>query len=199
MDNFKIANEGIMPDNKILVVEDEAVVAIEIQDKLNCLGYNVAGISFSGEDAIKKTEELRPDLVLMDINLGEGIDGIETAGRIQARFNIPVIYLTAYTDEETLQKAKLTKPYGYIIKPFNDRELHIIIEIALYKHKAEAELKILRGILPICVSCKKIRDDKGYWEQIESYIRNHSEAEFSHSLCHDCAKKLYPDLSLKED
>jgi CheY-like chemotaxis protein len=188
-----------MPDNKILIVEDEAIVAIEIKDKLKWLDYPVAGISSSGEDALKKTEELRPDLVLMDINLGEGIDGIETAGRIQSRFNIPVIYLTAYTDEETLQKAKLTKPYGYITKPFNDRELHIIIEIALYKHKTEAELKILRGILPICVSCKKIRDDKGYWEQIESYIRNHSEAEFSHSLCHDCAKKLYPNMNLGED
>lgn len=185
-----------MSRDKILIVEDEAIVSIEIQDKLKELGYPVAGIAFSGEEAIKMAEELKPNLVLMDINLGVGMDGIETAEKIQSRLNIPVIYLTAYTDEETLQKAKVSKPYGYIIKPFNERELHIVIEIALYKHKAETELKILRGILPICASCKKIRDDSGYWEQIESYIRNHSEAEFSHSLCPDCAKKLYPHMNL---
>jgi CheY-like chemotaxis protein len=135
----------------------------------------------------------------MDINLGEGIDGIETAEKIQSGMDIPVIYLTAYSDNETLQKAKITKPYGYITKPFNERELHIVIEIALYKYKAEKELKILRRILPICASCKKIRDDKGYWKQIESYLRHHSDIEFSHSLCPDCAKKLYPNMDLNGD
>ncbi|MFC2155828.1 response regulator [Acidobacteriota bacterium] len=187
-----------MPAGKILIVENEAIVSIEIQEKLTELGYPVAGIALSGEEAVKKTGEIKPDLVLMDINLGEGMGGIEAAQEIQSRYNIPVIYLTAYTNEETLQKAKVTKPYGYITKPFNERELYIIIEIALYKHKAETELKILRGILPICVSCKKIRDDKGYWKQIESYIRDRSEAEFSHSLCPNCAEKLYPQMDLSE-
>jgi CheY-like chemotaxis protein len=188
-----------MPTEKILIVEDEAIVSLEIQEKLKDLGYPIAGIAASGEEAVKMAGELAPDLVLMDINLGEGMDGIEAAQEIQAHYNTPVIYLTAYTDEETLQKAKITKPYGYITKPFNERELYIIIEIALYRHKAETELKILRGILPICVSCKKIRDDKGYWEQIESYIRDRSEAEFSHSLCPGCAKRLYPQMDLSRE
>lgn len=187
-----------MPDEKILIVEDEAIVAIEIQDKLKEIGYAVATIAHKGEEALQKVKESIPDLVLMDINLGEGIDGIETAKKIHSNFDIPVIYLTAYSDNETLQKAKITKPYGYITKPFNERELHIVIEIALYRHKTEKELKILRGILPICASCKKIRDDKGYWAQIETYVRQHSEAEFSHSLCPDCAKKLYPTMDLRD-
>ncbi len=185
-----------MSQDTILIVEDEAIAALEIQEKLKELGYNAVEIAFSGQEALKKTAELNPALVLMDINLGAGIDGIETAKKIQSSFDIPIVYLTAYTDEDTLQKAKITKPYGYITKPFKERELHIIIDIALYKHRADAEIKILRGILPICASCKKIRNDKGYWEQIEMYIRDHSEAEFSHGLCPDCAQKLYPDLNL---
>ena len=188
-----------MPEEKVLIVEDEAIVSIEIQDRLKELGYPVAGVAFSGEEALEKIDDLKPNVVLMDINLGDGIDGIETAERIQSRHNIPIIYLTAYTDEETLQKAKVTKPYGYITKPFHSRELHIVIEIAIYKHKAETELKVLRGILPICASCKKVRGDKGYWEQIESYIRNHSEADFSHSLCPDCVGKFYPGMNLEDD
>jgi len=187
-----------MPDEKILIVEDEAIVAIEIRDKLLEIGYSGVTIAYTGEEAIKIVKESIPDLVLMDINLGEGIDGIETAKKIHSSLDIPVIYLTAYSDDETLQKAKVTKPYGYITKPFNERELHIVTEIALYRHKTEKELKVLRGILPICASCKKIRDDKGYWAQIESYIREHSEAEFSHSLCPDCAKKLYPNMELSD-
>jgi CheY-like chemotaxis protein len=196
---MSLKGRGIMTQNKILIVEDEAIVAIEIKDKLFEMGYSVSGIAYTGEDALKKVEEQIPDLVLMDINLGEGIDGIETAEKIQSGMDIPVIYLTAYSDNETLQKAKITKPYGYITKPFNERELHIVIEIALYKYKAEKELKILRRILPICASCKKIRDDKGYWKQIESYLRHHSDIEFSHSLCPDCAKKLYPNMDLNGD
>lgn len=157
--------------------------------------------------AVEKMETQPPDLVLMDIMLSGDMDGIMTADEIRKRLNIPVVYLTAYSEEKILQKAKTTRPYGYIIKPYNDRELHIAIEIALDKHtvdvekekliaglqKALATIKRLHGILPICASCKMIRDDKGYWTQVESYIREHSEAEFSHGICPDCAKKLYPD------
>lgn len=187
-----------MPDEKILIVEDEAIVAIEIQDKLQEIGFPPPGIAHNGEQALKMIKESPPNLILMDINLGEGMNGIETTKKIHSNFDIPVIYLTAYSDDETLQKAKITTPYGYITKPFNERELHIVIEIALYRHKTEKELKTLRGILPICASCKKIRDDKGYWAQIETYIREHSEVEFSHSLCPDCAKKLYPNMELRD-
>ena len=191
----------------IMVVEDESVVALHISEMLNRMGYNVTATADSGEDAIKKAEEIRPDIVLMDIVLKGEMDGIEAAGQIHSRFNIPVIFLTAYGDEQTLERAKITEPYGYVLKPFKERELRIAIEIALYKHRVESEkdqlvrqlqdalahIKSLKGLLPICSSCKKIRDDKGYWSQVEVYVSEHSEAEFSHGICPDCAKKLYPD------
>ena len=127
--------------SKILIVEDEGIVAKDIQNILKTLGYTVVGISSSSEDAIKKTDEMRPDLVLMDIVLDGNADGIETAKQIRNRFNIPIIYLTAFADEKTLQRAKITEPYGYILKPFQERELQITIEMGLYKHRIEKKLK----------------------------------------------------------
>ena len=123
-----------MKRKQILVVEDERIVATDIKMSVQRLGYAVCGIAFSGEEAIKKAEEMHPDLVLMDIVLEGDIDGIEAASAIRTRFDIPIVYLTAYADEETLERAKITEPFGYIIKPFEDRELNSILEIALYKH-----------------------------------------------------------------
>jgi two-component system, OmpR family, phosphate regulon sensor histidine kinase PhoR len=127
--------------HKILIVEDEAIVALHEEENLKNMGYRVAGKASSGEEAIRKAEETRPDLVLMDIVLKGEMDGIETAGQIHARFNIPVIFVTAYGDEETLQRAKLTEPFGYILKPFKERDLHVAIGIALYKHEMESRLR----------------------------------------------------------
>jgi len=129
-----------MTPKKILVVEDEAVVATDIQNMLKDLGYDASVIALSGEDAIAKTEEIQPDLVLMDIVLKGAMNGIGAAEQIRAHFDIPVVFLTAYADEETLQRAKLTQPYGYIIKPFEERDLHTTIAIALYKHEMEQKL-----------------------------------------------------------
>ncbi|MGH7600174.1 MAG: PAS domain S-box protein, partial [bacterium] len=126
---------------KILVVEDENIVAKDIQNTLKALGYTVTAVVASGEEAIQKAGETQPDLVLMDIMLKGYQDGVEAARQIFARFNIPVVYLTAYTDETTLQRAKVTEPYGYILKPFEERELHIAIEMAIYKHKMAKKLK----------------------------------------------------------
>ena len=202
-----------MANAQVLVVEDASIIAKDIQDILRRLGYAVPVVVSSGEKAIQKAAEMHPDLVLMDIMLKGDMDGVEAAQQIRDRFHIPVVYLTAYADEDTLQRAKIAEPFGYILKPFEERELHAAIEMALYKHKAEeereqlihelqaalAEIKTLRGILPICSSCKKIRDDEGYWHQVEVYIRDHSEAEFSHGLCPECAKKLYPELFGDDD
>ncbi len=129
------------PATKILVVEDENIVAKDIQNTLKALGYTVTAVVASGEEAIQKAGETQPDLVLMDIMLKGYQDGVEAARQIFARFNIPVVYLTAYTDETTLQRAKITEPYGYILKPFEERELHIAIEMAIYKHKMAKKLK----------------------------------------------------------
>lgn len=130
-----------MKKKQILVVEDERIVATDIKMSVQRLGYAVCGIAFSGEEAIKKTEEMHPDLVLMDIVLEGEMDGIEAASAIRTRFDIPIVYLTAYADEKTLERAKITEPFGYIIKPFEDRELNSILEIALYKHTMERKLK----------------------------------------------------------
>lgn len=182
---------------RILVVEDESVVAKDLSLRLRDLGYDVTGMAHTGDEALKEVEETKPDLILMDIMLKGDIDGIETAALVKERFDIPVIYLTAYSDDETIERAKITGPFGYILKPFEERELRSNIEIALYKHKMDKELKaarreirVLNGLLPICASCKKIRDDKGYWEQLETYIRQNSNAEFTHGFCPDCADQF---------
>jgi PAS domain S-box-containing protein len=129
-----------MAKTEILVVEDESLVAEDVRVSLDNLGYSVRGMASSGEEAIKKAGELHPDLVLMDIVLGGEMDGIEAAEKIRTRFNIPILYLTAYADEKTLERAKVTQPFGYILKPFDDRQLHSNIEMALYKYKIEREL-----------------------------------------------------------
>jgi len=130
-----------MPETKILIVEDEAIVAEDIHNSLKNLGYTMSAVVSSGEEAVTKIEEDKPDLVLMDIVLKGDMDGIEAAGQIHSRFNIPVVYLTAFTDKKTIERAKLTEPFGYIVKPFEDRELHSTVEMALYKHKMENKLK----------------------------------------------------------
>jgi len=130
-----------MANSRILVVEDEKIVAIDIKNMLKSLGYNVPAIVSSGSEAMKKIEETKPDLVLMDIKLNEDMDGVEAADKIRSRFQIPVVYLTAYADEDTIQRAKTTSPYGYILKPFEEKELSTIIEIALHKSNIERELR----------------------------------------------------------
>lgn len=126
---------------QILVVEDERIVADDVQMILKRLGYKVCGTAVFGEDAIKKTEEARPDLVLMDIVLEGEMDGIEAASIISTRFDIPVVYLTAYADEKTLERAKKTEPFGYILKPFEDKDVHSTIEMALHKYEMGKMLK----------------------------------------------------------
>jgi PAS domain S-box-containing protein len=128
---------------KIMVVEDEGIVAADIQDRLVSLGYEVSSVVHSGEEAEPKAKETKPDLVLMDIKLGGNMDGVDAAQRIQRRLDIPVVYLTAHGDEATLRRAKVTEPFGYVLKPFDERSLHTNIEIALYRHKAERRLKNL--------------------------------------------------------
>ncbi|OZH56156.1 hypothetical protein AFK68_00020, partial [Hydrocoleum sp. CS-953] len=122
---------------KILVVEDELIAAENIARNLKKLGYEVIGIVDSGEEAIQAATENHPNLVLMDIMLQGDLDGIEAAGHIRSELKIPVIYMTAYADDDTLGRAKLTEPYGYLVKPFKPQALRTTIEIALQKHQSE--------------------------------------------------------------
>ncbi len=315
--------------SRILIVEDEPVIATALKQRLVALGYEVCGMALAGEEAIELAGRTSPDLVLMDIRLEGDMEGTDAAASIRSSFKVPIVFVTAHADEEILQKAKQSDPFGYLVKPYSRRELRTTIEVALYKARAEkmivrakeewentfdavpdlillldtdyrilrankaavsrlgmtseemvgrkcfecfhaekappehcpharllsdgkphfgeitenrlgavfevgvwplrdaegrtwgavdvarditerkhaeaererlilelqqalAEVKTLSGLLPICASCKKIRDDQGYWQQIEAYISDHSHAEFTHSICPDCAKKLYP-------
>lgn len=189
---------------RIILAENNSTFAEELSSRLIALGYTLAGVAETGPEAVQKTDELRPDLVLVDMQLRGVFDGIEAADQIRAGFQIPVIYLTDVSDEYSMQRAKVTDPFGYLFKPFEDKELEITIEMALYKfsmqqereglirelQEALAEVRRLSGLLPICLSCKKIRDDRGYWSRVEEYIQKYSRAKFTHGYCPDCARKF---------
>ena len=130
-----------MPNHKIMIVEDEEIVAADIQTSIEKMGYAVCAMASSGMEAIKKAGLTRPDLILMDIVLKGSMDGIEAATRIKELYKIPVIYLTAFGDDSILQRAKVAEPYGYITKPFSQRELQIAIEISIYKKQAEDRIR----------------------------------------------------------
>jgi len=151
---------------KILLVEDERIVAMDLKHRLENMNYTVLAVVSSGEEAVEKAALMLPDLILMDIVLMGEMDGIHAAQIIKDNYNIPVLYLTAYSDEKTLKRAKITGPFGYIIKPFEDMELHSAIEIALYKHEMEKKLraneKWLSTTLESIGEAVITTDEKGY-------------------------------------
>jgi len=126
---------------RVLVVEDEGIIGKDIERALTQMMYEVCALVMTGADAIAQARELMPDVVLMDIVLKGGMDGIEAADMIRKEMDIPVIYLTAYTDDEKIERASLTEPFAYIVKPFEDRELHSNIQMALHRHSVETQLK----------------------------------------------------------
>ncbi|MGE4556569.1 MAG: response regulator [Desulfovibrionaceae bacterium] len=130
-----------MAGESILVVEDERIVTLDIKSTLGRLGYKVAETAAEGAEAVDKAGRIRPDLVLMDVRLQGEMDGIEAARRIQRLYDIPVIFLTAYADSDTLQRAKASSPFGYLLKPFEEREAHSAIELAVYKHQVEQRMR----------------------------------------------------------
>ena len=130
-----------MKKAKILIVEDEGITAEDIKDYLKSLDYDVLAICSTGEDAVEKARELTPDLVLMDIMLAGVVDGIQAAEIVREQYGIPVVYLTAYSDPQTLERAKITDPYGYVLKPFDQRDLQIAVDIALHKHSMLSKIK----------------------------------------------------------
>ncbi len=332
--------EGTMQPRRILIVEDEVVVSTDLAMKLKRIGYEVAGCIRYGEQALDAAFRNHAEMVIMDIHLKGEMDGTKAAKAISENLGIPIIFLTAYSDENTINKAKEGAPYAYLKKPVRLEDLAISIDIAFYKSEMESKLKkneiryrtvadythnwetwispsgeieymspscervtgysreefledpslilhimqvdnptlqefkqhfshkekteqiqfkiktktgetrwiehvcrpvfsdmgdyigrrgsniditdkkladqarekliqeleealtkvkTLNGLLPICCSCKKIRDDDGYWNQIETYMTEHSEIEFSHSICPDCAQKLYPEYYDKSE
>ncbi|NMB77781.1 MAG: response regulator [Methanomicrobiales archaeon] len=130
-----------MTETRIFIVEDEAIVANDLAEALQSLGYSVSGTARAGEVALQKIQSNPPDLILMDIHLAGDLDGIQTAEEVHRISDIPVVYLTAYADKPLLDRAKCTGPYGYIIKPYDERELQSVIEMALFKYSADKKLR----------------------------------------------------------
>ncbi|HQO39278.1 MAG TPA: response regulator, partial [Spirochaetota bacterium] len=126
---------------RILIVEDQLIIGLDLRLMLESLGYQITGIVGSGEECIEAVRREKPDLVLMDIMLSGEIDGIFTAELINREFDVPIIYLTAHSDENSLVRANLTEPYGYIVKPIDEKYLYSAIEIALHRFKLDRELK----------------------------------------------------------
>lgn len=193
----------------IVIVDDSPENLNVLTRMLSEQGYQVRP-AINGELALKATRKALPDLLLLDIMMAPGIDGYEVCRQLKADAatrEIPIIFMSAL--HETINKVKAFEIGGvdYITKPFQIEEVlaRVHTHLSLRKlqtrleeknaqlEEALASVKTLRGLLPICANCKKIRDDQGYWKQIEVYIENHSEALFSHGLCPECAEALYAD------
>ncbi len=160
-----------MSKKRIMVVEDEGITAMRIKNSLEQMGYHVTSTVFSGEEAIIKANEDRADLVIMDIVLDGKMDGIEAAGQIRSLLKIPIVYLTAHSDDKMLKRIKDTEPFGYINKPFDERELQVVVEIAFYKHEMEQRLKEHKDALEVKV--------KERTEELESAIERLQQAEIT--------------------
>ena len=204
-----------MPKTNVLVVEDESILSKDIQHSLKKLGYNVVGAAASGDRAIELARSEKPDIVLMDIMLKGEMNGIETAEVMKTELGIPVIFLTAYADDSTLSKAKVTEPYGYIIKPFKEVDLHTTIEMALYKHDKNKEVEKERDLLYSIVENKDSKDfifvksnsrlvklntkDIYFVEALKDYVViNTLDSRYTiHSTMKDIEKKLPGDKFIR--
>lgn len=189
---------------RIMIVEDERLVAAALAARLEADGYQVVANVGTGEQAVEKAKALAPDLILMDVNLGAGIDGIEATRQIQAERDTAVVFLTAYSDESTMQRAGQMLPFSYLIKPVQDRQLRPVIEMALYRHRMErereeliarlqasmCEIERLRSFLPVCAWCRKVRTDDGYYKDLVDYLRDTFGTQMTHGICEDCEAKL---------
>jgi AmiR/NasT family two-component response regulator len=192
---------------RILLAEDESLVAEMVGGILKELGHTVVGKATDGQQAVAMTEKLRPAVVVMDIKMPD-MDGIEAARRIADVCPTPVVVLTAFETPEMIEQATAAGVGAYLTKPPMARDMNraLAISVARFKEMMElrrinaelkealATVKTLSGMIPICANCKKVRDDRGCWHQIEEYIRNHSQVEFSHGVCPDCSRLLYPEF-----
>ena len=192
---------------RILIVDDERFNIKTLTELLH-EDYKIMAAK-TGEQALKAVQgEILPNLILLDIMM-PGMDGYEVCERFKANErtkNIPVIFVTAITEIEDAARGFQAGAVDFIQKPLNPVMTKARVDLHIKLHKtmedlkeALSQVKKLSGLLPICMYCKKIRDDSGYWNQIEAYIDKHSEAQFSHSICKECANKYYPDLDLYDD
>ena len=159
---------------KLLVVEDEVVIAMRLQQRLTSLGFDVVGVAYSGEEAVETARDLKPDLILMDIMIPGSLDGIEAAKIIKVELDIPVIFLTAFSEDKVIERAREAQPYGYILKPFQDREIKATVEIALYKKEIEEKLRKAHNELE-----QRVKERTFELNEALNSVKN-SEQELSH-------------------
>lgn len=197
---------------RILLVEDDVSSAEDLRDVLEHMGYQVPLLAHDGAQAVIAAEQSSPDLVLLDIDLGGGMSGIDVARHLRARRRVPVVYLTGNGSDRVVDQAADTEPHGFLVKPVSLAALRSTIEVALRKAVVEAHnarllaelqealrnVRTLAGLLPICCGCKRIRDDAGYWQEVEEYVAQHTHAEFTHGFCPDCVSRLYPEYHRKD-
>ena len=195
-------------DVRALIAEDNFLIGEMIKGLLEEIGYTVVGEAADGLEAVEMTQSLQPDVVLMEMKMPE-MDGLEAARLIFERCPTPVVVLITYETPELVEGASAAGVGAYLDKPPTAREMERAITIAMARfddlmemrrlnselQDALAQVKTLSGLLPICSSCKKIRDDEGYWNQLETYFQECSEAVSSHGLCPECVKKLSPEIS----
>ncbi len=205
---------------RIFIVEDEALVACALEGQVLSFGYEVAGIAADAETAFAAMSANPPDVLLTDIHLGEGADGISLAARCREHLGVGAVFLTGYEDPETFSRAAQVQSYSFMLKPYSERDLRVALEMALYRRSVEAELlgyrlhleelvaartaelqesnrlltesmaqvKRLTGLIPICMYCHRMRDERQNWHKLEEYISTRTEADFSHGLCPECYK-----------
>ena len=191
---------------KVLIAEDQEFINKMIQYKMEGIGHTVIGQALNGRQAVELTAVLRPDVVLMDIEMPE-MDGLEAARLIKEKHPCPVVLLTSHDDPEMVRLASQVGVGAYLLKPPSAEEIEraLIMAVARFADLTELRrlnnelkialdnVKVLSGLLPICANCKKIRDDKGYWEAVDGYFTKHSDVQFTHGICPDCIKKYYPE------
>lgn len=200
-----------MPLESILIAEDDPGCAEDLQYRLKHLDYRVTGLTSKGLGALAIAQRHKPDLVLMDIQLRGGLDGIQTAERMH-ELQLPVVFVTGHCEGPVFERAKCADPSGYVVKPYQTAELKASIELALHRHKTDqqrqkelrelkhavAEAKTLNGLLSICGYCKKIREPEGTWKQIEVYLMQHTKASFTHGMCPHCFEAVKRKLEAVE-
>jgi AmiR/NasT family two-component response regulator len=215
MEGVSKAKPPRQPDDavRVLIVDDNAEFRSTTSRVLSMLQYEVIGQAKNGADAVAQVESLRPDLVLMDVEMPE-MNGIEAARRIQRTHPTPVVLLTAYDSLDVIREARDAGVAAYLVKPLDARELQRTITIALARFedwmalrrlnrelkernaqlkKALETINTLHGLLPVCAWCgKKIETEEGEWVSLTSYIENHSEATITHGICPDCLPNILP-------
>lgn len=185
---------------RILVVEDETIVSLDIEHRLRTMGYHVTGLALTGAEALALARSAPPDIVLMDIRLQGPMSGIEAAEKLRAEMNVPIVYLTAYADTATLERARISEPFGYVLKPFEDRELSITIEIALYRHRAEQRLRESEAELRAATAqleervAQRTSDLKAMNEKLQLAIAARDRAQAERAAAQDERRRLAQEI-----